>query len=380
METLKRDWDGKLTLRDILVVIGCLLIQPNPDSALNAEAGSLLQEDYAAFSRRASMLTSIHAVVPRGLKEVVVEAQNRGQVLAELEAVEEKVEVKDLGDEPVAPVRRRKLGATARQRGTTASRRSEGSPSGAPARRRPQAGPSQPFVLQTANDDVFGDVMKSAAQREPTKYVSDDDSMADADQENDEVRSPAKAPTPKAATPRRPQGQPVPLGELTIDETSSDGESEMEEYPPSPRKSPSKSPRKQRPQLSNIAESSRDALRRAPNITPPTNMFSKPLAEGSPFGISADPTPSPRKARLQRPVTPVKPATQPGGLFGFRTPKSGGGILKPISPSESEKKRQARERKAQLDAKLWKLCGGDIKRWNQGDFDGQPFKKMAARW
>lgn len=41
--------------------IYCLLIQPNPDSALNATAGHLLQEDYHAFARQARLMTSIHA-------------------------------------------------------------------------------------------------------------------------------------------------------------------------------------------------------------------------------------------------------------------------------------------------------------------------------
>ncbi len=46
VDTLKKDWEPKLTLRDVLVTISCLLIQPNPDSALNATAGHLLQDDY----------------------------------------------------------------------------------------------------------------------------------------------------------------------------------------------------------------------------------------------------------------------------------------------------------------------------------------------
>ena len=41
--------------------IKCLLIDPNPESALNEEAGKLLLEDYAEFSRRAEMMTRIHA-------------------------------------------------------------------------------------------------------------------------------------------------------------------------------------------------------------------------------------------------------------------------------------------------------------------------------
>ena len=100
VDTLKRDWEPKLTLRDVLIVglhqpnfvllmsilttaslqtISCLLIQPNPDSALNAAAGQLLQEDYHTFSRQARLMTSIHATVPANLREAVAQAQCRGE-------------------------------------------------------------------------------------------------------------------------------------------------------------------------------------------------------------------------------------------------------------------------------------------------------------
>ncbi|KIX04869.1 uncharacterized protein Z518_05740 [Rhinocladiella mackenziei CBS 650.93] len=79
LETLKRDWDPKLTLKDILVTISCLLIQPNPDSALNAAAGALVQEDYEAFSTQAKLMTSIHAPIPRHLIKAVQDAKRRGE-------------------------------------------------------------------------------------------------------------------------------------------------------------------------------------------------------------------------------------------------------------------------------------------------------------
>ncbi|ETI22519.1 hypothetical protein G647_06594 [Cladophialophora carrionii CBS 160.54] len=79
LETLKRDWDPKLTLKDILVTISCLLIQPNPDSALNAAAGALIQEDYDAFSTQAQLMTRIHAPIPKHLLAAVQEAKRRGE-------------------------------------------------------------------------------------------------------------------------------------------------------------------------------------------------------------------------------------------------------------------------------------------------------------
>ncbi|KAI9755588.1 MAG: hypothetical protein M1835_000806 [Candelina submexicana] len=91
VDTLKRDWEMKLTLRDVLITISCLLINPNPDSALNSAAGSLLQDDYDAFARQAKLMTSIHAAIPSDLKEAVMEAKRRGEE-AGTEIIEEKEE------------------------------------------------------------------------------------------------------------------------------------------------------------------------------------------------------------------------------------------------------------------------------------------------
>ncbi|KMU78853.1 ubiquitin-conjugating enzyme E2 S [Coccidioides immitis RMSCC 3703] len=79
VDTLKRDWEPKLTLRDVLITISCLLIHPNPDSALNSAAGALLQDDYEAFARQAKLMTSIHAPVPPELKNLALEAKRRGE-------------------------------------------------------------------------------------------------------------------------------------------------------------------------------------------------------------------------------------------------------------------------------------------------------------
>jgi ubiquitin-conjugating enzyme E2 S len=78
VETLKRDWKSELRLRDVLVTISCLLIQPNPASALNEAAGKLASEDWAGFERRARLMTGIHAAVPRELVDDVSGAQRRG--------------------------------------------------------------------------------------------------------------------------------------------------------------------------------------------------------------------------------------------------------------------------------------------------------------
>lgn len=381
METLKRDWDNKLTLRDVLITISCLLIQPNPDSALNAEAGALIQESYDAFARRAKLMTSINAGISRVLQSAVKEAQMRGQE-HQGEAQEEGSEPEAVEDTPTErpqqPVRRRRT--VARLRSTARTRQVAGSPSEAPAQRRPPP-PSRPFVAQSRTSDPFGISIPEDPTDIPRPSFDDDESMEEADQENDEMLSPVKAKTPKIATPRRPQGAAVPLGELTLEDPSSTSESDMEaEYPPSPRKSPSKSPAKRRPNLFDAgrAESSRDAVLAAPNITPP-NFSDKPLAEDSPVMITSQPTPSPRKARFQM-QTPPKKQAPPRSLFDRASFTNGNSVAKSRSPKSADKRREERQRRIELDARLWQACGGDIVRWNRGDFDGQPFSMKAARW
>lgn len=62
VNSLKKDWNPNLGIKHILLVIRCLLIQPNPESALNEEAGKLLLEAYDDYHSRAKMMTEIHAM------------------------------------------------------------------------------------------------------------------------------------------------------------------------------------------------------------------------------------------------------------------------------------------------------------------------------
>ncbi|KAK9312115.1 ubiquitin-conjugating enzyme/RWD-like protein [Lipomyces starkeyi] len=62
VDTLKRDWSPNVDLRHVLLVVRCLLIEPNPESALNEEAGKLLLENFADFERMARLMTSVHAL------------------------------------------------------------------------------------------------------------------------------------------------------------------------------------------------------------------------------------------------------------------------------------------------------------------------------
>ena len=52
VNTLKKDWKSDLGLKHILLTIKCLLIVPNPESALNEEAGKLLLERYDDYCAR----------------------------------------------------------------------------------------------------------------------------------------------------------------------------------------------------------------------------------------------------------------------------------------------------------------------------------------
>jgi len=61
VNTLKKDWKPEYGISHILVTVKCLLIYPNPESALDEEAGRLLLEEYSSYCERAKLITSIHA-------------------------------------------------------------------------------------------------------------------------------------------------------------------------------------------------------------------------------------------------------------------------------------------------------------------------------
>lgn len=69
VNTLKKDWNPQYGIKHILLTVKCLLIVPNPESALNAEAGKMLLEQYDDYFTRAKMFTEIHAKPPRSQKE-----------------------------------------------------------------------------------------------------------------------------------------------------------------------------------------------------------------------------------------------------------------------------------------------------------------------
>lgn len=92
MDTLKREWNEKLTLRDVCVVIRCLLVEPNPTSSLNEEAGRMMAEDWSAWERRARLWTKVHAGIPGEMEDIVREVRKRdaGEDEEDKEGVKEK--------------------------------------------------------------------------------------------------------------------------------------------------------------------------------------------------------------------------------------------------------------------------------------------------
>lgn len=61
LSTLSSDWTEDTGLDHLLLAIRCLLIQPNPESALNEEAGRLLLDNYEDYCARAKLMTQVHA-------------------------------------------------------------------------------------------------------------------------------------------------------------------------------------------------------------------------------------------------------------------------------------------------------------------------------
>lgn len=78
VNTLKKDWTADTGIKHLLLTIKCLLIVPNPESALNEEAGKLLLEQYDDYTKRAKIYTEIHAKPPKFSEAVSQELVSEG--------------------------------------------------------------------------------------------------------------------------------------------------------------------------------------------------------------------------------------------------------------------------------------------------------------
>jgi hypothetical protein len=55
-------------------------------------------------------------------------------------------------------------------------------------------------------------------------------------------------------------------------------------------------------------------------------------------------------------------------------------VLAPVEALQDKiRKSDTQVRNDKLEEKLWRLCGGDVGRWNRGDFGGY-FEVKGARW
>ena len=184
VDTLKKDWEPTLTLRDVLITLSCLLIHPNPDSALNATAGHMLQDNYDQFARQARLMTSIHAQIPSDMKEAVLEAKRRGEA-AGTEIKEDTVARPKINGKSAdsSLVVMKKLPSHLASVQATSTRRLQSAPTGQAA-----SGDS---------NDVTG---------------TDEDNEMSASKENDPSLSPSPVTTP--IIPRRPHLAKRPLSDL----------------------------------------------------------------------------------------------------------------------------------------------------------------------
>ena len=79
VNTLKKDWVPTYGIGHILITVKCLLIYPNPESALDEEAGKLLLEDYESYCDRARLITSVHATPKVKPKEFETPPQTQAE-------------------------------------------------------------------------------------------------------------------------------------------------------------------------------------------------------------------------------------------------------------------------------------------------------------
>jgi len=362
LETLKRDWDPKLTLRDILITINCLLLQPNPSSALNAEAGMLLEQGddgWAAFERRAKFMTKLHAGVPKEWKEAVVEAQRRGEEISPAaEVAKPEAQRQDSG---VDFTDRRRGRRRRTDKATPVLQRVDQKERGEPSKMMTPTD-KRPFVVQGEADDVFGLRIPPPPE---TPQATDDDDM-DFDQENGCTTPPSRIGAPVFQSPIR-QSAAVPLGELSISDESFEAE-----FPPSPKKSP----QKQRITEPDHQENKNNTKRaECGHPTDRNNLFT-PQAQTDDSDLSLFTIrKAARTPQLRRSPRRQQHHDQLESSFIGKSVE--GGVTKKQAPSVGRSVEE--KRKERLEAQMWKLCGEDVDAWNRGDFGG--FQSInLSRW
>ncbi|KAF3005666.1 hypothetical protein E8E13_004243 [Curvularia kusanoi] len=355
VETLKRDWSSTLKLRDVLVTISCLLIQPNPASALNEEAGKLANEDWAGFERRARLMTEIHAAVPRDLVEGVREAQMRGE--------EKEKEMQDAG------AGGGREASTAKARGLGKGKCKVEEPGSLASAKAPSRAP-------LVEDE------ENTRHRGRTREASTDD-------EADWIPGPA-APAAPRRSPRKatgPKRETNIFGIRGLEPSVSLEDASKRGYPIDPQTGgliapelestdPFKTVTSKRPTQSQT--SSTFVVPISPSFTASTPQHTAP-------STSATDTPELLKYAHKNPFSSIQPNNQQHPLhkeFSFKWTDAEAlfetGLRQKTSSNtedtesrDSVRKRLAGEdfeRRREWEAKRFKKAGWDLKRYNRGDF------------
>lgn len=82
LSTLSSDWTEDMGIDHLLLTVRCLLIEPNPASALNEEAGRLLLENYDDYCARAKLMTQVHAMkaAPKSAAKAATDSKTKKRI------------------------------------------------------------------------------------------------------------------------------------------------------------------------------------------------------------------------------------------------------------------------------------------------------------
>lgn len=122
----------------------------------------------------------------------------------------------------------------------------------------------------------------------------------------------------------------------------------------------------------------RGVLGKTKILAPERDVFSPRLDSSSEWGVddsifqSAAPVLAAPIDGFKVPAVPSRKRSSPK-VERVKSPK----VEKPKSPRAVKSAED--KRKEQLEKKMWKLCGGDLEKWNRGDFGGF-LKVKASRW
>jgi ubiquitin-conjugating enzyme E2 S len=314
----------------VLVTISCLLIQPNPASALNEAAGKLATEDWDGYCRRAKLMTDIHAAIPSTIAKDVREAQMRGE---------------DKTTEPEQPV---------------AKPHSKGK-----EKERVKLTPAGPKLQRPKSEDEENRRRRGATQEQ------------DSDPENDWIPGPAKT---NKSTSRRENNI---LGIKGLEDTAT-----MQLDTPPKRIFAATTPAEEKENVGDVSDPFVEVTsKRNPPASSHSFDFSLPRTTASTSLQQMDmmelgkDTPDLLKFSHQNPFSAIQLNNQTLPLFKefsysweqaavLHDTGNGGGAGGGVGKLETRKRMAGEEfeKKKNWEMKRFKRAGGDLKRYNRGDF------------